>query len=77
MKIARQGAKALSERNKEQNPTEIASPGKPDSYPTCWCITRKEAATINECDAHKYVVCISVRNESFVPAVVGVGSFTE
>lgn len=30
MKMARQGAKA---RNKEQNPAEIASPGKPDSYP--------------------------------------------
>lgn len=77
MKIARQGAKALSERNKEQNPNEIASPGKPDSYPTFLCITGEEAATINECDAHKYVVCVSVRNESVVPAVEGVGSFTE
>ncbi|KAL8096796.1 hypothetical protein AgCh_037674 [Apium graveolens] len=28
--MARQGAKA---QNKEQNPAEIASPGKPDSYP--------------------------------------------
>lgn len=44
---------------------------------TQWCITREEAAIINECDAHKYVVCVSVRNEFVVPAVKGVDSLTE
>lgn len=70
MKIARQGTKGLRSRNKGQNPTEI----EPDSYKNGKCITGEEAKTINECDAHKNLVCISESNESPVPAV---GSFTE
>lgn len=74
MKIARQGTKGLRSRNRGQNPTEIESPRKPDSYQNGKCITGEEAKTINECDAHKNLVCISESNESPVPAV---GSFTE
>lgn len=69
MKMARQGAKA---RNKEQNPAEIANPGKPDSYPV-----HNERRSCNHQRQKKDVVCVSVRNESLIPAVEGVSSFTE